>query len=163
MSQTPKRLGMKLKKIREAKGMSQAAVAKKARISREYVNKLEAGRYDPTVGVLRRLAKALEVSMDDLMIDPQEKLRRLKTAEVLREAALGGRTRTWFDGALPDYPDPYIADATKALAGVGFIAETKYGRTYRATERGRKFLRQNGLDDPGWIIRAATIEFPLEK
>lgn len=43
--------------------MSQAALAAKAGITREYVNKLEAGRYDPTVGVLQRLAKALGVKV----------------------------------------------------------------------------------------------------
>ena len=38
---------------------SRASVAKRAKITREYVNKIEAGQYDPTVGVLQRLAKAL--------------------------------------------------------------------------------------------------------
>jgi transcriptional regulator with XRE-family HTH domain len=52
---------MTLKRLREAHGLSQDALARKARITREYVNKLEAGRYDPTVGVLKRLAKALGV------------------------------------------------------------------------------------------------------
>ena len=56
---TPKRLGMRLKKLRLAKRMSQDALARKAKITREYVNKLEAGRYDPTVGVIQRRAKAL--------------------------------------------------------------------------------------------------------
>jgi len=37
--------------------------ADKAKITREYVNKLEAGRYDPTLGVLKRLARALGVSL----------------------------------------------------------------------------------------------------
>jgi transcriptional regulator with XRE-family HTH domain len=58
---------MKLKKFREAKDMSQAALAKKAGITREYVNKLEAGRYDPTVGVLQRLARALRVPVTELL------------------------------------------------------------------------------------------------
>jgi len=58
---------MKLKKLREAKDMSQATLAKKAGITREYVNKLEAGRYDPTVGVLQRLAKALGVPVTELL------------------------------------------------------------------------------------------------
>ena len=58
---------MKLKKLREAKDMSQATLAKKAGITREYVNKLEAGRYDPTVGVLQRLARALGVSVTELL------------------------------------------------------------------------------------------------
>ena len=57
---------MRLKKLREAKQMSQATVAKKAGITREYVNKLEAGRYDPTVGVLQRLARALGVPVTEL-------------------------------------------------------------------------------------------------
>ena len=47
--------------------MSQGELAKQARITREYVNKLEAGRYDPTVGVLQRLAKALKVKVTELL------------------------------------------------------------------------------------------------
>ena len=47
--------------------MSQAELAKLAKITREYVNKLEAGRYDPTVGVLQRLAKALKVKVTELL------------------------------------------------------------------------------------------------
>jgi transcriptional regulator with XRE-family HTH domain len=64
---TPRQLGMTLKRFREAKGLSQEALARKARITREYVNKLEAGRYDPTVGVLKRLAKALGVPVTELL------------------------------------------------------------------------------------------------
>jgi putative transcriptional regulator len=67
MALTPRQIGMKLKAVRAAKGMSQAALAKKAKITREYVNKLEAGRYDPTVGVLQRLAKALGVPVTALL------------------------------------------------------------------------------------------------
>jgi len=58
---------MRLKKLRAARGMSQDALAKKADITREYVNKLEAGRYDPTVSVVQRLAKALKVSVAELV------------------------------------------------------------------------------------------------
>ena len=47
--------------------MSQAELAKQARITREYVNKLEAGRYDPTVGVVTKLAKALGVPLTELL------------------------------------------------------------------------------------------------
>ena len=32
-----------------------------------YVNKLEAGRYDPTVGTLTRIAKALGMAMAELL------------------------------------------------------------------------------------------------
>ena len=67
MSPTPRQIGIRLKEARTKKGLSQAAVAAKARISREYLNKLEAGKYDPTVGVLQRLAKALGVSLAKLV------------------------------------------------------------------------------------------------
>jgi putative molybdopterin biosynthesis protein len=58
---------MELRQQREAKGLSQAALAKRAKITREYVNKLEANRYDPTVGVLQRLAKALGMPVTALL------------------------------------------------------------------------------------------------
>jgi transcriptional regulator with XRE-family HTH domain len=67
MSPTSRQLGMRLKVTRTKRRMSQAALAAKAGITREYVNKLEAGRYDPTVGVLQRLAKALGVPVTELL------------------------------------------------------------------------------------------------
>jgi transcriptional regulator with XRE-family HTH domain len=58
---------MRLKKARKKKGISQTALAAEAGISREYVRKLEAGRSDPTVGMLQRLAKALGVPVTALL------------------------------------------------------------------------------------------------
>jgi transcriptional regulator with XRE-family HTH domain len=156
---TPKQIGRRLKQLREARSLSRQALAEKAGISREYVRKLEAGLQDPTVGLLQRLAKALGVPMDIAMIDPVERLRRLKTAEVLREAVLGGRSGAWFEGALPDQ-DPDHARATEALTKGQLIGKTKDGRTYRATDRGREFLRRHRLEGPEWISRAAMIDFP---
>ncbi len=155
-----KGLSRVIQQLRESKGMTQRDLAAKAKMTPGYIAQLEMGLRNPSLASLRKLAKALGVSMDDLMTDPQEKLRRLKAAEVLREAAFGGRTRMWFEGALPGHPDPYVADATKALEAAGLIAEMKYHRSFRATQRGRKFLKENGLDDPQWIIRAPTIDFP---
>jgi transcriptional regulator with XRE-family HTH domain len=58
---------MRLKKLRLARGIGQEALAKKAKITREYVNKLEAGQYDPTLGIIQRLAKALKVTVAQLV------------------------------------------------------------------------------------------------
>ena len=58
---------MDLSQLRDGKGMSQTALAKKARLSREHLSRLEAGRYDPSVGVVQRLAKALGVSLMELL------------------------------------------------------------------------------------------------
>jgi transcriptional regulator with XRE-family HTH domain len=64
---TPRQIGMKLKRIRETQGLSQTALARKARVSRAYVFRLEAGGSDSTVGVLQRLAKALGVPVTALL------------------------------------------------------------------------------------------------
>ena len=50
---------MRLKRLRTAKKMSQAALAKRAGLTREYVNKLEAGKQDPSLTTISALAKAL--------------------------------------------------------------------------------------------------------
>jgi transcriptional regulator with XRE-family HTH domain len=47
--------------------MSQYTLATKAKVSREYIRLLEAGRSDPTVGLLTRLAKALGVPVTELL------------------------------------------------------------------------------------------------
>ena len=58
---------MKLAKLRKAQGLSRYELAKLAGVSRVYVAKLEAGRSDPTVGMLQKLAKALGVPLTDLL------------------------------------------------------------------------------------------------
>ncbi len=60
-------MGATLKKLRLRKKLSQAAVTKRARLSREYVNKIEAGRYDPPLSTLNSLAKALGVPVTELL------------------------------------------------------------------------------------------------
>jgi transcriptional regulator with XRE-family HTH domain len=67
MAPTPRQIGMTLKRLRKRQQLSQYALAKAAGISREYVRKLELGLYDPTVGVLQRLAKALGVPLMRLL------------------------------------------------------------------------------------------------
>jgi DNA-binding XRE family transcriptional regulator len=45
-------MGRRLRKLRIEKRLSQAALAKRADLSREYVNKIEAGRYDPPLSTI---------------------------------------------------------------------------------------------------------------
>ena len=62
-----KKTAMTLKRLREARGLSQTALAERAGISREYLNRLEAARQDPSLSVLEKLAKALRVKVADLV------------------------------------------------------------------------------------------------
>jgi transcriptional regulator with XRE-family HTH domain len=67
LSPTKKQMGARIRKLRESQAMTQATLAQKAKITREYVNKLESGRYDPTMGVVQRLARALGVPVAELL------------------------------------------------------------------------------------------------
>ncbi|HET9490468.1 MAG TPA: helix-turn-helix transcriptional regulator [Methylomirabilota bacterium] len=58
---------MRLRRQRKARRLSQEALAKKARISREYLSKLEAGKYNATVATLQRLARALGMPLAELL------------------------------------------------------------------------------------------------
>ena len=64
---TPRMMVAMIKRLREAQRLSQADLGRRARITREYVNRLEASRYDPTVGTLQRIAKALGVKVTALL------------------------------------------------------------------------------------------------
>jgi len=56
-----------LKRLRAARGLSQEALARKAHVSRGYLARLELGWHDPSLSVLRRLAKALRVRVGQLV------------------------------------------------------------------------------------------------
>jgi transcriptional regulator with XRE-family HTH domain len=58
---------MRLKALREARGLTQEELAKKAGISRGYLARLETGRHDPHLSRLRKLAKILKVKVGDLV------------------------------------------------------------------------------------------------
>ena len=61
------RLATRLRTLRLARGLSQAQVAAKAGLSREYLARLETARQDPTLGTLEKLAKALRVTVTELV------------------------------------------------------------------------------------------------
>ena len=67
MDSTRRRLQMKIKHLRTARGLTQAALAKKVGVSREYVARLETGHHDPPLSTLAKLAKALKVNVAKLL------------------------------------------------------------------------------------------------
>ncbi len=58
---------MKIKHLRTARGLTQAALAKKVGVSREYVARLETGHHDPPLSTLTKLARALGVTVVELL------------------------------------------------------------------------------------------------
>lgn len=58
-----KQIGLNLRKLRLSKGLSQSQLAFEANFTREYINKVEAGKINITILNLEQIAKDLEVSI----------------------------------------------------------------------------------------------------
>lgn len=61
-----RRVGLKLKAEREARGWSQEELADRAQLHRTYVSGVERGIRNPTLTVLERLASALSLKIGKL-------------------------------------------------------------------------------------------------
>lgn len=62
------RLGRNVRRLREEKGWSQEDYADRAGIHRTYVSDIERGRRNPTIAVVEKLAKPLDVLASELLI-----------------------------------------------------------------------------------------------
>jgi len=61
-------LSKNIRKLREAKGLSQEKLARLADVANNTLIKMESGEnQNPTLDTLRKVAKALDVSVDDLI------------------------------------------------------------------------------------------------
>jgi transcriptional regulator with XRE-family HTH domain len=67
LTPTHKRLIVRLKALREKAAFSQADLADKSGVSREYIARLETGHHDPSLTTLLKLAKALKVTVGKLV------------------------------------------------------------------------------------------------
>lgn len=57
-----------IRQYRKEKGILQADLAKMCKVSRQTVNAIENDKYDPTLFLAFKLAKALQVTVDELFI-----------------------------------------------------------------------------------------------
>lgn len=57
---------LKLKAARAEKEMTQAALAEAVGVSRQTINAIEKGEYNPTINLCRAICKALGKTLDDL-------------------------------------------------------------------------------------------------
>ena len=61
-----KRFGMRIKKLRETKKLSQIALSEKIGIEQPHLSNLERGKKEPGLRVIEMLAIGLNVSLDKL-------------------------------------------------------------------------------------------------
>ena len=57
---------LKLKAARAEKDMTQAALAEAVCVSRQTINAIEKGEYNPTINLCRAICKALGKTLDEL-------------------------------------------------------------------------------------------------
>lgn len=55
----------KLKEMREAKGLTQREVGEKVGVSRQAINAIETGKFDPSIWLAYDLAKLFGLSIED--------------------------------------------------------------------------------------------------
>ena len=65
-----KRVGLNLRRLRAAKGLTQEELAHQADIHQTYLSGVEGGKRNPSIAVLDRIAKALESDIRVLFTIP---------------------------------------------------------------------------------------------
>lgn len=57
-----------IKQYRKEKDISQENLAKMCKVSRQTINAIENNKYDPTLSLAFKLAKVLQITVDELFI-----------------------------------------------------------------------------------------------
>lgn len=58
-----------LKKLRAEKGWSQAALADELGVSRQSINAIETGKYDPSLPLAFAIARLFDMKIEEIFID----------------------------------------------------------------------------------------------
>ncbi len=61
------KLGKNLKRIRTAKGISQGEIGRILGVDKGFISNIENGKTNPTLATIAKLAKALGISVGELM------------------------------------------------------------------------------------------------
>ena len=67
MKPLSQKLGENLKRIRTKKGISQGDIARTLDVHKGYISNIENGKTNPTLATIAKLAKAIGVSVGELM------------------------------------------------------------------------------------------------
>ena len=67
MKSEAQRLGDNLKRIRTEKDISQGDIARALEVDKSFVSNIENGKTNPTLATIAKIAKAIGVSVDELL------------------------------------------------------------------------------------------------
>ena len=60
----------RLRPLRAQRGWSQEDVAKRLEVSRQSINAIETGRYDPSLPLAFRIAELFDLSIEEVFVSP---------------------------------------------------------------------------------------------
>jgi len=80
-------LGRRVRELRRALGLSQERLAERADLHWTYVSGIERGLHEPGLNVLSNLAKALQVSLPEIVADLKPSRRRPPKARRRRSSS----------------------------------------------------------------------------
>ena len=61
-------LNNRVRELRENKELTQGALAEKAGVSRQTINAIETGKYDPSIWLAHSLSKIFEMTIEDIFL-----------------------------------------------------------------------------------------------
>ncbi len=67
MATVTQKFGAKIKKLRKVKGLTQEKLAEMAKIDYSHMNLIENGKRNPSLKLIAKLARVLDLSLDELM------------------------------------------------------------------------------------------------
>ncbi|MEM9073503.1 MAG: XRE family transcriptional regulator [Myxococcota bacterium] len=142
VTRSSENLARNVRQLREARGLSQAQLAKLSGVPRPTWANLESGAANPTLAVLLKVSATLQVSLEELVGPPRAAARLYKAGEVKERK----RGQTRIRDLLPD-PMPGLQMERLELSprgGMTGIPHTAGTREYLCCERGTLQLSAGG-------------------
>jgi transcriptional regulator with XRE-family HTH domain len=142
MEDLPDRLAANLRQLREARGATQAELARLADIPRATWAHLESGAGNPTLAVVCRVAEALQVSLEELLAKPRASAKHYPASSLVRKT----RGLATLRKLLPDPLPGMEFDRLELPPGarISGVPHTPGTREYLACETGQLVLIASG-------------------
>lgn len=152
MDDLGERLGRNVKQLREARGLTQAQVAKLAAIPRATWANLESGDANPTVAVLHGVATALQVTLEELLSVPRAACQHYPKGSL----PVRSQGQATVHKLLPDAIPGMEMDRIELPPGgrMGGVPHTPGTREYLTCERGELVLVAAG---ERWHLHAGDV------
>ncbi|MCI5750590.1 MAG: helix-turn-helix domain-containing protein [Clostridium perfringens] len=112
----------KLKELRKEKNISQEQLAKELNISRQAISKLESGKAYPDIDNLILLRKIFGVSLDELIMEEEEKIEENNSKQELIESSEKGIFED-IDSEAEEFSVNLILGGFIIGIGIGLVAE----------------------------------------